>query len=260
MRIQTLASGSKGNSTLVRAGETTVLVDLGLSVRRAFSVLEEVRVAPASVDALILTHGHLDHTRGAGAFAKKTGAEVVCTEPVMTNAAVCRAKRFRTLAIDGRVAVKGRDAEAIEVDAVAIPHDAVPTVALRLEHGGRRLVVLTDMGRVESAVAARLGGAHALVIEFNHDADLLADGPYPEPLKRRIAGHGGHLSNVEAAWMLARMVGPEMHTVVLAHLSDTNNHPDLARAAAEAALARLGRSDVRVVVAEPCTPLEAIEV
>ena len=259
MHVQPLASGSKGNSTLVRAGETTVLVDLGVSAKRGFEILESVRVQPTSVDALVVTHGHLDHTRGIGTFAKKTGARVVCTEPVMGNSAIRRAKQFSTLAIDGRVEIEGKDADPLEVDALVIPHDADPTVALRLSHRGKRLVVLSDMGRVEESVARRLADAHVLLIEFNHDPRMLAEGPYPEPLKRRIAGHGGHLSNAEAAWMLERMVGPDLHTVVLVHLSDTNNHPDIAREAAESTLARLGRSDVTVQVAEQSNPLASIQ-
>jgi len=129
---------------------------------------------------------------------------------------------------------------------VRIPHDADPTVAFRLEHAGRVAVVLTDMGRPDPHVAARLAGAHVLVLEFNHDADMVAAGPYTAALKRRILGNAGHLSNAQAGEMLRLMAGPDLHTLVLAHLSEVNNRPLLALAAASAALEDLGLSQIKV--------------
>lgn len=259
MRVQPLGSGSKGNSTLVRAGETNLLIDLGFSARRAYQLLEECRVLPQSVEHLLVTHGHLDHTRGAGTFARKTGAEVVCVEAIMRNTALVRAKRFRRLPVGGTVYL-GTSDDPLGVTALKIQHDADPTVALELVHRERRLSFVTDMGLPDAGVAERLANPSVLVLEFNHDAEMLANGPYPEALKRRISGPGGHLSNAEAAWMLERMVGDDLHTLVLAHLSENNNTPELAREAAEATLRRAGRSDVNVIVAEQSTPLAPIDV
>jgi phosphoribosyl 1,2-cyclic phosphodiesterase len=121
-------------------------------------------------------------------------------------------------------------------------------------------VVLTDCGKPDPVAAEKLRGAHVLVLEFNYDPEMLAAGPYPESLQRRIRGGRGHLSNEQSAEMLKLLAGPELHTLVLAHLSEKNNTPELARAAAESALEAIGRPDVRVWTAQQDTALEPIEV
>ncbi len=250
MHVQTLSSGSKGNSTLVRAGETHLLVDAGLPAEELFERLERARVAPRRVDHVLLTHGHLDHARGSGTFARKTGAGLYCSERLMSNASVRRAPEMRAFTIGRAFRPDGpRGNDDISVLPVEIPHDAKPTVAFRLQHGERTAIVVTDMGRPDPDAARALAGAHLVVLEFNHDRDLLASGPYTHKLKRRVAGNRGHLSNEEAAEMLKLVAGPELHTLVLAHLSETNNTPALAEAAARAALDELGLGHVEVHVA-----------
>lgn len=250
MHLQTLSSGSKGNATLVRAADVVALVDAGLPLRSLEERLEAARVSPRSVQHVIVTHAHLDHSRSVGRLARKADATVHAAERLLGHRALARAPRYAVLPIDGEreldpPAGQGR----LLLGAVRLPHDADPTVAIRLEHEGRRAVILTDMGRVDDAAARQLQGAHVLVLEFNHDADMLDAGPYPDKLKARVRGPGGHLSNLEASDMLARLAGPELHTLVLAHLSETNNTPELAVSAARATLARLGRDDVEVRIA-----------
>ena len=253
MHVQTLASGSQGNATLVRAGELHLLVDAGLPITELEDRLEAARVSPRRIDAIAITHGHLDHSRSAGSLARKSGARVVCAESLMRQRSVKRARRLARLPIDGELDLSvtgGAELdEVLTLAAVRIPHDADPTVALRVTHRERRLVVVTDMGRVSRPVAERLRDPHVLVLEFNHDLALLQRGPYAEKLKQRVAGPQGHLSNDEAAEMLALLAGPALHTLVLAHLSATNNTPELALEAARRTLAALGREDVRVLVA-----------
>ena len=130
---------------------------------------------------------------------------------------------------------------------VLLPHDCDPTVAFRLQQGERTAVVLTDIGRPDREVAKQLGGAHLLVLEFNYDPEMMRRGPYPPVLQQRITGGRGHLSNDEAAQMLELLIGPELHTVALAHISQKNNSTDLALETARATLQRLGRDDVRVL-------------
>ena len=144
--------------------------------------------------------------------------------------------------------------------AVKIPHDVDPTVALRVDHGERSVAVITDMGRPDAAAVERLANTDVLVLEFNHDPELLAAGPYSDALKRRICGGAGHLSNAQAAELLAALAGPRLHTLVLAHLSLTNNRPELAVAAARGALEELGRPEVRVVVAAQDEPGPVLDV
>jgi len=251
MHVQILSSGSKGNCALVRAGDTNLLVDVGMSLRETHRRLELARVFPGNVDAVAITHGHLDHARSAGAFGRRHGARIICAETLMSHPSIRGAPKYATLPGLDELAIEGaRGDDGLRLRAVTIPHDSPPTVALRLTHGDRRVVFLTDMGRPDREVAQVLTGAHVLVLEFNHDQDRLRNGPYPANLKRRVAGEKGHLSNREAQGMVRLLAGKELHTLVLAHLSETNNTPGLARESARSVLAELGRDDVRILVAD----------
>jgi len=261
MHLQVLASGSGGNATLVRAGEVRLLVDAGLTLRELRRRLEIARVPARGIHHVAVTHGHLDHAKSAGAFSKRLGIPLSADASLFAHPSLRRGSEPRAFRpgqpfdVAGPRAVDGQPGEsALRVTPVPIPHDAEPTMAFRLEHdsprGLRRAVVLTDMGEPRPELRHSLGGAHLLLLEFNHDAHMLEHGPYRPALKRRVAGRGGHLSNAQAAEVLQHLIGPELHTLVLAHLSETNNTPGLALDAARTALARLGRSDVRVLVAE----------
>jgi phosphoribosyl 1,2-cyclic phosphodiesterase len=249
--VQILPSGSGGNAALVRAGELCLLVDAGLPIDELERRLEAARVPPHRLDAIALTHGHLDHARSAGLLARKSGARVYCSERMMSNASVKRARSFHALPVGAAVEIRARrGADVLVLHSIPLPHDADPTLAFRLEHGGRRAALCTDMGSPDRAAAEGLAGSHLLVLEFNHDAELLARGPYTPALKRRVAGPRGHLSNEEAARVLGWAAGSDLHTLVLAHLSATNNRPALALAAAEHVLREHGLGGVRVLVAE----------
>ncbi len=251
MHVQVLGSGSAGNACLVRAGELRLLVDAGLPLDELERRLETARVPLHTLDAIALTHGHLDHARAAGALARKSRARVYCSERLMSNASLRAAPSLCALHIGAAVEIRARKGpDVLRLHAVAIPHDADPTVAFRIEHGGRQAVILTDLGQPDRDAARALAGAQLVLLEFNHDERMLASGPYAPQLKRRIAGPRGHLSNAQAAEMLRTLAGPELHTLVLAHLSTANNTPELARAAAEGALAALGSLGVRVLIGE----------
>ncbi len=261
MRLQVLSSGSRGNCALVRAGECTLLVDAGLGPMALRERLKAAGLAPYAVDHVLVTHAHLDHSRSGGVIAKRERAELHAPEYILTHRALCRAPRASAVRIGRPFEVTGaRGDDRVAVVATKLPHDAEPTVAYRIEHRGRVAVILTDMGRPQREPAQVLRGAHVLVLEFNHDEGLVESGPYTESLKRRILGDRGHLSNSQAAEMLRLLAGPELHTLVLAHLSLTNNRPLLAIEAARAELAALGRDDVRVVVASQDEVGESLEV
>lgn len=250
MRVQTLSSGSQGNSTLVRAGETHVLLDAGLPLEDLEERFERARVALRRIDHIVLTHGHLDHARAAGHLARKAGARVHCSERLMRNASIRRAPQLSHLAPGrARELTDARGLDPVVLAAVRIPHDAEPTLALRLEHEGRVVVLVTDMGKPDANAAKALAGAHVLLLEFNHDTEMLRTGPYPPSLKKRVGGPKGHLSNDQAAEMLGALASPALHTLVLTHLSGVNNSPELATAAANRALGLIERDDVRLVVA-----------
>jgi phosphoribosyl 1,2-cyclic phosphodiesterase len=251
VHLQVLGSGSGGNSVLVRAGELNCLVDAGLPIDELERRLAEARVPPHRLDAIALTHGHLDHARSAGLLSRKTGARVYCSTSLMSNASLRCARAFHALPAGGSVVVRARRGpDELRLSSIPLPHDAEPTLAFRIEHAGRIAVICTDMGHPERAAAERLAGAHLFVLEFNHDSGMLARGPYTAALKRRVAGPRGHLSNAEAAEVLRWALAPELGTLVLAHLSATNNRPELALECARAVLSEAGRTDVRLVVAE----------
>lgn len=245
---------------LVRAGELAVLVDAGLTLGRLRPRMEAAQLGPRTIDHILVTHAHLDHARSVGALAKKQDATVHCPTSMMRNTSVSRAPRLETVAVDGRGELVGKHGDRMNWTSAGLPHDCDPTVAYALDQGDRRAVILTDMGKPEQRVADRLQKAHVLVLEFNYDAEMLANGPYPDALQRRVRGNGGHLSNEQAQDMLSRLVCPELHTLVLAHLSEKNNTPAIAEAAARATLDQLGRQDVKIVIASQHEILEPIEV
>lgn len=261
MHVQLLGSGSEGNSLVVRADDLVVMVDVGLGVRVISERLEACKLGPRAIDHVLITHGHLDHSRNAGAIAKRQRATIHCAEKIMQHRSIARAPELVALRIGSErlVAAKAGRGE-LGYTPVLLPHDCDPTVAFKLRHEDRVACVLTDIGRPAPDVARQLTGAHLLVLEFNYDPEMMANGPYPEVLQRRITGGRGHLSNAEAAQMLARLAGPELHTLVLAHISRKNNTPELALAAARQALAGVGREDVRVIAAEQHEVSENFEV
>jgi len=251
VHFQVLSSGSGGNSALVRGGELHLLLDAGLPIDDLVRRLADARVAPSRIDHVAISHGHLDHARAAGPLARKARARLHCCERLMGRGSIRRAPRVATLSPAGPVELRDRTGrDALSLRAVAIPHDAEPTLAFRVEHQGRVAVLATDLGHPDRQAARALSGAHLIALEFNHDREMLEAGPYEPSLKRRIAGPRGHLSNEEAARMLEWLAGPELHTVVLAHLSLVNNLPLLALEAARTTLDRLGLHHVRVVLAE----------
>ena len=260
MRCQVLSSGSRGNATLVRAGELSVLVDAGLPPRELRMRLAAAGLPHRGIDHVLVTHGHLDHSRSAGSLARRHGATVHCPPTLMRQRSVRRAPQLAAVRVGAPAELVGRGDDRVVYRATLLPHDCDPTLAYRVEHRDRVLAVVTDMGRHDDGVARWLRDCHVLVLEFNHDPGMLDAGPYSDALKRRIRSGRGHLSNGEAARMLAAAAGPGLHTVVLAHLSQVNNTPELARAAARAALEERGRADVRVLVASQSEVGESLRV
>lgn len=233
LRFASLGSGSRGNGTVVQAGRTCVLIDCGFSIRETERRLARLGLCGTDLDAILLTHEHGDHVAGAGALARRYGIAIWASAGTAqfcaaTLGAVPHLEIFSshsTFAIDG-----------LGIEPLAVPHDAREPCQFVLGDGARRLGVLTDIGRETAFVLRRLAGVDALMLEFNHDEDLLAGGPYPQALKERIAGGLGHLSNRQAAALLARLDTSRLQHFVAAHLSETNNTPTLVRERAGAAL------------------------
>ncbi|MFM7282356.1 MAG: MBL fold metallo-hydrolase [Planctomycetia bacterium] len=261
MHLQVLSSGSEGNSTLVRGGECTLLVDAGLP-----RIALDERFAAAGLghepfDHVLVTHGHLDHARSVGLVARRSRATLHAADAQLSHPWARRAKQLASLRVDGRFELRARShQDAIEVESVLLPHDCDPTVAFAFLHGGRKAVILTDLGRPDPDIAKRLHDPHVLVLEFNWDPERMRCGPYPPMLQRRITGGRGHLSNEQAGLMLERLAGPNLHTLLIAHISQKTNLPQLALECAQRTLQRLGLHHVRVLLTEQHRILPAIEV
>jgi phosphoribosyl 1,2-cyclic phosphodiesterase len=233
MRFACLGSGSEGNGLLVEVDSTRVLIDCGFGLRDTVARLGRIGVAPDTVTAIVVTHEHSDHIAGVAPFAARFGTQVWLT--FGTLAAV--AERFA-----GLDHVYGFDSHdrfavgAIEIRPFPVPHDAREPVQFVCSDGHWRLGVLTDLGVSTAHVESSLSGCDALVLECNHDLDMLANGDYPYPLKQRIAGKFGHLDNGAAAGLLAKIDTSRLKHLIAAHLSQHNNRPELARAALAASL------------------------
>jgi phosphoribosyl 1,2-cyclic phosphodiesterase len=234
VRVISLGSGSSGNALLVQSGETSVLVDAGFPARLLAGRLRSLGVAPASLDAILLTHEHGDHACGALSLAYQHGIPIL-SDPRTINALLKQSSREArpTGWTPERIELSaGRSAQlaSLEIRSFAISHDAVAPCGFTLSTAAWRVGVMTDTGMVGSQAIEALCGAHLLVIEANHDKARLLDGPYPWYLKQRILGPTGHLSNEQTGEALTQMLDDGPCWLWLAHLSRTNNTPDLARA------------------------------
>ena len=230
LRFRSLASGSAGNATLLEADDglrrTRVLIDCGLGLRQLTARLAAEGLALTDLDGVFITHEHGDHLGCARSLMRRHGV------PLWTSAGTARsldtpdagAARPRLVRAGETFAIGG-----IEFHPFAVPHDAREPLQLRCTDGARSLGVLTDLGHVTPQVLDALAGVHALLLESNHDSELLARGDYPDFLKRRVGGTHGHLSNAQAAAALTALGHAQLTTVVAAHLSERNNRPELVR-------------------------------
>ena len=243
LRFRVLGSGSAGNATLVESGETRVLIDAGLGPRILAERLQSVGVDPESLAAIFVSHEHSDHARGAAAFSARWGVRLVGTRGTYAAAGFGAEDIAGYDILDGGAA---RILGALTITGIPIPHDAAEPLAFVVAAGGASLGHATDFGHVSRGVIDAFRGCDALLIESNYDPDMLRRGPYPWSLKERILGAHGHLSNGDVARYLGQGLGESCRTVVLAHLSQKNNHPEVAHLCASEALRRRGRTEVRL--------------
>ena len=233
MRFSSLGSGSRGNSLLVETGATRILIDCGFSMRSAMVRLERLGVRPEQLSAILVSHEHSDHVRGVFRFAARFGLPVFLTPG--TYASIPDAQLFDACRLIEDTAAPFSIGD-IEILPFPVPHDAREPVQYLLTDGQYRLGVLTDAGVVTERIAKVLDNCDALVLECNHDAELLASSTYPAWLKQRIRGDLGHLENRQAAMLLSRIRVDRLQHVLAAHVSEQNNRPELAVNALASAL------------------------
>jgi phosphoribosyl 1,2-cyclic phosphodiesterase len=229
-----LASGSAGNAALLRSGDTTVLIDAGISARELSRRLAASSLADARVDALLLSHEHNDHVRGAAAISRRMRCPVYANRATSSGAGLLRALESGAL-VDFKTGYPFT-VGCLEVTPFPLPHDAAETVGFTVWDGRVRAGFATDLGSLTFDVLAGLSGCDLVVLESNHDEAMLMEGPYPEFLKQRVSSRYGHLSNSDAAQLAHSLVHEGMRHLVLAHLSRTNNLPDLPLEAVRGAL------------------------
>jgi phosphoribosyl 1,2-cyclic phosphodiesterase len=246
VKICVLASSSAGNSTFVGAGNTRVLIDAGLSRKEICQRLAGIGEDAAALSAVLITHEHSDHTCGLLPLLKKFGVPVYVSR--LTAPAIPWGEytpKLETFQAGERITIG-----ELEIDTFTVPHDAIDPVGFCVRAEGVKIGFVTDLGYMPDSVRFHLHGAQLVVLESNHDIDMLKVGPYPWSVKQRVMGRNGHLSNDGVCGFIRDGLDGSVHTLVLGHLSEHNNHPEIVRLMAVQALQRRGLG-TRLCVAEP---------
>ena len=229
MRLVSIASGSSGYCIYIGSDNTHILVDAGISNKRIEQGLNEIGLKGNDINAVVITHEHSDHTKGLGVLARKYGVPIYGTKETLEEIGEMKylGEYPRELFCPVRPDVEFTVGD-LNIQPFSIDHDAANPVAYRVNHGRRNVAVATDMGHYDQYVIDHLQGLDALLLESNHDVNMLETGPYPYYLKRRILGDHGHLSNENAGRLLNCILHDRMKKILLGHLSKENNYAELA--------------------------------
>ncbi|MEW4413668.1 MBL fold metallo-hydrolase [Clostridium sp. AN503] len=229
MRLVSIASGSSGNCIYIGSGNTHILVDAGISNKRIEQGLNEIGLKGSDLNAVVVTHEHSDHVKGLGVLARKHHVPIYGTRETLEEVAGMKSlgeypgELLKPICPDVSFHVGD-----LELQPFSIDHDAANPVAYRVKHEKRSVAVATDMGHFDQYVIDHLQGLDALLLESNHDVNMLQTGPYPYYLKRRILGDHGHLSNENAGRLLSYILHDKLKHILLGHLSKENNYEALA--------------------------------
>lgn len=257
VRLTVLGSGSGGNSAFVESGETRLLIDAGLSARQTRQRLAKIGRTPERLSGILLTHDHSDHVKGLIGLAERLGVPVYCNRA--TKDAI---QQQFTQRLDWRIFTTGSEFELgdIGIESFALPHDAQDPVGFILHTEAGRIGFVTDLGHMTKLVIARARTANVLVLETNHDLQMLRDCPHrPWRLKQRIMSRYGHLSNDAAAEALEQIVTADLGFVLLGHLSRECNRPELAYQVVQRRLRSIGAEHVRIELTSQTVPSVTIE-
>jgi len=255
IRVAVLGSGSSGNSTYLATSQTRILVDAGFSYREILRRLALIGERPETLQAVLITHEHSDHISGLARLVKQLRI------PVFISALTRTALPPQTAlpAVETIEPGKRFQIGDLVVEPFTIPHDAVDPVAFRFTAEGMRVAVATDLGYLPENVKDYLRGCHCMVVESNHDLEMLRNGPYPWYVKQRVMARTGHLSNTALGEFLRQEYDGEAQVMVLAHLSQHNNHPQIARLEAVSSLQARDAGQPKLVVSSQTEPTELFQ-
>mgnify|MGYP000744689553 CR=1 FL=1 len=253
MRLISLQSGSSGNCIYVESNDVRLLFDAGLSASQVDHRLAAHEIDPKTIDALFISHNHSDHVRCANMYLKKFGFPLFATEPTLYAAK--RSVIFeRGADIHHFRSGTSTKIKHVTIETICTPHDAVDGVVFVIDDGQHRLGICTDVGHVFQDLKSLVKGVDGLFLESNYDEEMLENGSYPYFLKKRISGPGGHISNREAANLVAKNATARLQWLCLAHLSASNNSPEKALAAHRRVLSK----DLPIQVTNRFKPSEAL--
>ncbi len=251
MRFSVLASGSGGNACYVETAHSKILIDAGLSARELSRRLDLIHVKAEDLDALLITHEHVDHIRGAGPLSRQFDIPVYINHSTFKKGIRSLGNLSRPVTVQTGQTISIND---LFIETFTKCHDAADPMGVVISSDGIRLGVVTDLGRSTGLVEDRLKGCQALIIEFNHDRRMLEEGPYPLELQRRIKGPDGHLSNKQAGELLKATCHEGLRLVILAHISGENNLPEKALQEAKKVLTRHGQGKTMVMMSHQDRP------
>ena len=257
MFFSVLGSGSKGNSFFLSTDRVKLLIDAGLSCKELERRLTLIGIDPEDLDAIIITHEHSDHTKGAGPMARRFELPLYLNYDTYKSGKKKFGKLPQPIIIETGQSIEIGD---VLVETITKCHDAADPIGLILSNNNIRVGLATDLGRTTRLLEDRLRGCHVLVLEFNYDPDMLKDGPYPLFLKRRIMGNDGHLSNLQAGMLLDTIATKDLKHLILAHLSETNNKPEKAYAQAVEVMKKKGLNKSRILIGSQYEPSPLIKI
>ncbi len=229
MRMMSIASGSSGNCIYIGTDSTHVLVDDGISRKKVLEGLAKLELSAEDIDAVLVTHEHDDHIKGIGVFERHCMTPLYGTAETLDYISECKSIGALPEGIYHSVeAGTGFRIKDLEIIPVSVSHDALNPVSYVFQSGDRRAGIVTDLGVYDDEIVNNFTNLDAVLIEANHDVNMLLNGPYPYPLKQRIMSRRGHLSNEACGRLLGRLICDKTSRIVLGHLSKENNFPDLA--------------------------------
>jgi len=231
LRIASLGSGSRGNATIITHKKTTILVDCGFALKETERRLQRLGIQPDEIDAIFVTHEHTDHIRGVGVFTRKYKTPVWLTHGTRRASDIGILPDINELATEEVFSIKD-----LAIMPFSVPHDAAEPCQFLLTEGDKKLGILTDTGMITRHIIEVLSGIDALLLECNHDLDMLREGVYPPSLKARVGSDYGHLNNDQAAGLLEVMDTDKLGFVAAMHISEKNNTDFLARQALSSVL------------------------